>query len=180
VLARLKQVNVQYVGLFTLGMLGATAAFTENALWCGLRSPRSLRAMVVVGVVAFAVMIAILFGGLDFAESHLLLVDFCVGIAVCCLMVTACHMTRHPVRDFLQLRPIVWLGTFSYSLYLIHAPLLQVIWQYMVNPFHLRNSFTFGLLAAFSTVLIPLASYLFFLVCERPFLNTPPAVKSPL
>jgi peptidoglycan/LPS O-acetylase OafA/YrhL len=180
VMARLKQVNLQYVGLFTMGMLAATASFTENKLWCGLRSKNSMRALCAVCALATLALLALFSQGILWAVGHWLLIDFLAGIAVSCLMITACHMPRHPVRDFLQLKPVVWLGTFSYSLYLIHAPLLQVIWQYMVHPLGLRNSFTFGLLAALSAPIIPGCAYLFFLAFERPFLNTPPAVTSPL
>jgi len=180
VMARLKQVNLHYVGLFALGMLAATAAFTENEIWCRVRSRFGLRILSAVSILAAVSMLGMFLRGISWCVGHWLIIDFLAGIAVSCLMVTACHMQRHPVRDFLQWRPVVWVGTFSYSLYLIHAPLLQVIWQYMIHPLGLRNSFTFGLLALVSAPVIPACAYLFFLCFERPFLNTPPAVSRPI
>ena len=66
----------------------------------------------------------------------------------------------------------MFVGTFAYSMYLIHAPLLQVLWQTLFVPLHARPLM---LLAAYWLVGTPLivgCAYLFFLAFERPFLNT--------
>jgi peptidoglycan/LPS O-acetylase OafA/YrhL len=179
-LARLQQVNLHYVGLFTLGMLAASAAFTPTGPLTCLRKPWALRTLAAVSVLSAATMVVML-GSMSIVNgvSHLLIADFLAGIATCTLMMTACHLPYHPARGFLSMRPVVWLGTFSYSLYLIHAPLLQVIWQYIIHPLGLRPGPTFLLLALVSAPLIPACAYAFFLFCERPFMNHPPKVTSP-
>jgi peptidoglycan/LPS O-acetylase OafA/YrhL len=118
--------------------------------------------------------------GVERAASHFLAIDFLAGIATSCLLIRACCEPANPIGRLLALRPIVWVGTFSYSLYLIHAPLLQVIWQYMIHPLGLGSGATFGLLAAAAGPLIIGIAYLFHVGCERPFMNTPPKVRSPV
>ena len=60
-------------------------------------------------------------------------------------------------------------AAFSYSLYLVHAPLLQVGWQTFVEPFDASREVQFGLLMAIVCPLVLGASYLFYCVAERPF-----------
>ena len=76
------------------------------------------------------------------------------------------------MRQWISWKPLVFVGTFAYSIYLIHAPLVQIAWQYGVNPLHLGSLMTFIILVVAGVPLILGLSYLFFLLCERPFLNT--------
>lgn len=70
-----------------------------------------------------------------------------------------------------QAKPIVTLGKFSYSLYLIHVPILVIVDK--MN----RTLLTSGLLATLSTYFIGIpvtvaCAYLFYLAIERHFVNT--------
>jgi peptidoglycan/LPS O-acetylase OafA/YrhL len=173
VLGRLEQVNFHYFGLFALGMLAASASFATTGPLVWLRSPWALRVLSVVSALsAAAIVITLHCLNIVAGISHWLLIDFLAGIATSTLMLTACHLPVHPVRDFLSLRPLVWLGTFSYSLYLVHAPLIQVAWQYAMHPYCTSKPVSFAILAAISATFIIAFAYLFYLVCERPFLNT--------
>ena len=69
-------------------------------------------------------------------------------------------------------RPLVWIGGFSYSVYLIHAPLIQLLWQYGVHPLGWSGLPAFFALLLLGLPLIVAASWLFWYGCERPFLNT--------
>jgi peptidoglycan/LPS O-acetylase OafA/YrhL/O-antigen/teichoic acid export membrane protein len=40
-------------------------------------------------------------------------------------------------RSVLELRPLVWLGTISYSLYLIHAVVIESVWRLTARPWQL-------------------------------------------
>jgi peptidoglycan/LPS O-acetylase OafA/YrhL len=80
----------------------------------------------------------------------------------------------NPIHIALNWRPLVWVGGFSYSVYLIHAPLLQVIWQYGLRPLGLGALPTYLALVALGLPLIVAASWGFWYVCERPFLNSKP------
>jgi peptidoglycan/LPS O-acetylase OafA/YrhL len=76
------------------------------------------------------------------------------------------------LKRFTSWRPLVLVGTFSYSLYLIHEPFLRTA-AALVLPLH----WTPGLQLLFSEVLLPVIlvglGYLFFLIAEKPFLRRP-------
>ena len=71
------------------------------------------------------------------------------------------------------------LGAFSYSLYLIHFPLLGVLdtlfKHISTNP---AFSFIFQFLVVLPVVLI--ASYVFYLIFEKPFTGTRAEAKMPV
>ena len=79
--------------------------------------------------------------------------------------------TKHnSVRSLLSLRAFTAIGVVSYSLYLIHAPLLQVVWQYGAAP---AFDGTLARFLATSLAGVPLIGFVLFLMYrygERPFL----------
>jgi peptidoglycan/LPS O-acetylase OafA/YrhL len=168
---RLQQVHPHYLGLFTLGMMGAQIAFSQHGPMAAARRCIPWRTIGAAAAASVAVFCAI---GLNSFLGHKLIAEFLVGVATVSLLISSATPVRHPIRNLLSLKPIVWIGTFSYSLYLIHAPPLQIVWQYLIHPLNLGQNATFSLLCIVGGPLIVAASYLFYLVCERPFLNTPP------
>ena len=69
-------------------------------------------------------------------------------------------------------------GTFAYSIYLFHAPLLPLLWQHCIYPLHLG---TLGGLFAEVFVMTPLVvaiTYMFYLCFERPFVRRPVALDT--
>jgi len=60
--------------------------------------------------------------------------DYLVGMFSMSLMVFAAVRPRSLTSQVLAWKPVAFLGTFGYSLYLMHAPFLQVITQYALNP----------------------------------------------
>jgi peptidoglycan/LPS O-acetylase OafA/YrhL len=78
----------------------------------------------------------------------------------------------------LAARPLVWLGTVSYSLYLIHYPIIFALTP-SIDALQLG---TVGTLLAIGAITVPvtlLASAIFFRVVERPFLNAPRPSAAP-
>jgi peptidoglycan/LPS O-acetylase OafA/YrhL len=69
----------------------------------------------------------------------------------------------------LKSRPLVLVGTFSYSLYLIHAPALWVLFP-VIHTLRLSDNAAFLFRLAVGTPFALLLAYLFFLIVERPFL----------
>ena len=66
--------------------------------------------------------------------------------------------------------PLAWLGTFAYSTYLIHAPLLQIVTQYFISRLPLDR--VSQLLATLTMAPATIAMcFVFFLFCERPFMR---------
>ncbi len=62
-------------------------------------------------------------------------------------------------------------GSFSYSLYLIHAPLIQLIYLQIVRPMTLNLATATWMLAAIAPPIILPAAYAFYLAFERPSLR---------
>jgi peptidoglycan/LPS O-acetylase OafA/YrhL len=75
------------------------------------------------------------------------------------------HLTKHAL-----LRPLVFIGLFSYSLYLTHFVFIDVS-NMLINHFHFHfagSRYVLHWLRLIPTIGL---TYLFFLVCERPFLS---------
>jgi peptidoglycan/LPS O-acetylase OafA/YrhL len=67
----------------------------------------------------------------------------------------------------------VFIGTFSYSVYLMHAPLIQVLWQFVLHPLHMTPMAMFLFYLGPGAIVVLAASYAFFRVFEFPFLRAP-------
>lgn len=99
------------------------------------------------------------------------------GLCCCCALIFCSSIHTNSsgsvkwLKNALSWQPLVFFGSFAYSIYLIHAPILQVLSQYIIAPLHLsRYNSALLLLALSLVVIIPLA-YLFFICCERPFMK---------
>ena len=161
--------HIEMLGQFLLGMFGATVAYSSEPRWTILRerTPWMALALAAVALTGLLGMLGQRIYGITIYLEPL------VGIASVALILHALRPGPNLVRSVLDWRPAMALGAFSYSLYLVHAPLIQVIWQYGIAPLHRSNGTAFLLLLAFGTPLIVAAAWLFSLVGERPFLNRP-------
>jgi peptidoglycan/LPS O-acetylase OafA/YrhL len=161
-----------FLFLFSLGALGAFIAFGEEAHWHKLR--RLPWAKICAGTVALLVGILTMlirrFHG-DALEQmgQLPKYDTLVGIATMALLVHLTGAKSGLLVRFFTWKPLVFLGGFSYSLYLMHAPLIQVAWQYALLPFHLPRLAQLGLLLGPVTICIVVLCYGFYYIFERPF-----------
>lgn len=98
-------------------------------------------------------------------------IDLLVACATIAFVVAMSIGKAAGATAFLSWRPIAGLGLFSYSLYLVHAPLLQVFWQLAVQPLGLdRNGSLIAVWVAGVPVMV-VAAYLFYRVAERPFVE---------
>jgi peptidoglycan/LPS O-acetylase OafA/YrhL len=160
----------QYVALFALGMLGAALAFAPGHRYAALRRfvPWAMLAFVLLAAVAIC---CALIGEQYFQVWQIGGLDLLVGLATLALLVAAGLPGRNPINAVLGWGPLAFVGTFSYSLYLIHMPLVQIVQQYALDPLHLDDLTTLGLLLLCVPLIVGVA-YLFSLVCERPFLNS--------
>ncbi len=155
----------QYLGLFVMGMLAAEISFSPQR---HLSLLRQRFPWMLITFLLFLLVVAV-------SKSAALptpVADSVVGLWAMTLLVAASPDRRSLLHRSLSWRPLVFIGTFAYSLYLIHAPLLQILWQYVLFPMHLSELTTLLLLCFFGTPIIIGLSYLFFLAFERPFLNS--------
>lgn len=109
------------------------------------------------------------------------LMDPLFGVAITALLVygtrrlTGPNPRRAPLLlRFLQSKPLVAIGGFSYSYYLVHDPVVAVL-RLVLKPLPLGYPASVWLLLALTIpVSLPVA-YLFHRVCERPFMPGHPA-----
>ncbi len=160
--------DINYLGLFTMGMLAATISFSpKNVLSRWKRLPWEWIVILMTIVVVAIPSIELKFG-------HILsryLVDYVVGGWCMALMMVVSLNDKHWLTQILSYRPLVFIGTFSYSIYLIHAPLLQILWQYLFIPLQKKQLLMFIALSTVGLLIIVGLSYVFFLVCEYPFMG---------
>ena len=122
-----------------------------------------------------------LWSGYYLDKAYLPLRDQAWGVVWGALIVVCWHATRTRARDEQITQAarkglgarvweaLVWLGTISYSIYLVHLPVFRIIrpwiWELDWPVSHMY------LLSALLVPLTVLVSYGFFLLFERPFLN---------
>ena len=160
-----------FVGLFTLGMAAALAAHGQPS---SRENGRKRGGSLAVGLGVLALLCA----GLAVAgtgDRNFMLTDPIVGAAMACLLVRWTRRSlpgaagpRLPLLRLLEGREAGALGTISYSLYLIHYPLLAMgdaalrRWQFSPDA-------RLWLLVLVASPAILLAAALFHRVFERPF-----------
>jgi peptidoglycan/LPS O-acetylase OafA/YrhL len=155
-----------YGVLFALGMLAASLVWSPN-----YQRYRKLPWNLLVAV-ATALMVGATFLQTRHASMvPLFLTNYFVGIWALTVLVASSLEENSLIHKCLALKPLVFIGTFSYSLYLIHAPLLQMFWQYVFQPLRSQPLLMLSGLLFVGIPLILMAAYLFFRVCERPFMQ---------
>ena len=92
------------------------------------------------------------------------------GLFFCLLMLALQHKSALP----LPLRGLQKIGIFSYSLYLVHVPIIE-LGAAIYRPSHYANSIQLFYWLCIFVPIIVLLSYLFFLVAEKPFLAGSPS-----
>jgi len=168
--------------LFAFGMWAATLAVNESV-------HRSLiKGLAMCSVVCLA-SLPILIGFSMIRKNSLFGLftfhDIPVGIVTALMLLFSATISQAtPITRImvvlvrlLELPAFVFLGTFSYSLYLIHAPLIAIVFA-IVRPLHASAMVT---LLTCELIGLPIcidASYVFHLIFERPYLRNPkPSVE---
>ena len=160
--------HFHYFGLFTLGIFACGIAYSredyyvrwQNLPWNGI-------VLVLTVVMLAANLIPWYHGGL----LPLTIRDVIVGLWASSFLVLTSRQPHAWHHRLLSFKPLVFVGTFAYSIYLIHAPLLQLFWQY---AFQFLVPHPTRMLLALVLIGVPsilVASYVFFLLFELPFLH---------
>lgn len=166
------EVTVHYVGLFTLGMLAASIAYAQDGALAEVRRRVPWPAVTVVLGTAALTLVALGYAE-HLATTRVAFIDTLVAVAAMALVLSVAARPDGWLHALLSTRSLALIGVFSYSLYLVHAPLQQLIWQYALVPLHLGALPAFLLLAFVGCPAIVGFAYLFFLVAERPLLRKP-------
>ena len=156
-----------YLGLFTMGMLAADIVFNNTDFNLHLRRQVPWKTLCLLcSLLALPAYNLFLIGGTSWIIS-----DLWAGLACMSFLIFIVADRNHPVSKLLGWKPLAKIGIFSYSLYLIHAPLLQVFIQYILMPLKLNIMNEFLVVTAVAIPIITGFSYCFFLLCEKPFLT---------
>ncbi len=149
-----------FLFLFTEGMLGAELAFTaRHKPWLGI---------------AFLVSAV---GFLFALRAPWVISDIFVGLSTSLLMA---YLTQHPQHwgnRVFGWKPLAWIGTFSYSIYLVHSFFQVLTYRFVfaagVSPFN-RSHSALAMLLVFVVSPVAIAvSYGFHVIFERPFMSHP-------
>ena len=160
-------VSPQFLGLFALGMLAAGISFSAHPALSRLRERLPWGRLTAA---AFAVLVAAN-AVLPQALGTRPVWDCCAGLFAVCLLVAASRPGGWQAA--LSSRPLVSVGSFAYSLYLIHFPLVQMVWLFLIRPLHLGPAAGFALHLLLGVPVCVAVAYGFHLICERPFMSKP-------
>ncbi len=167
-----------YLGLFALGMAAADALCCPNSgPFRRLQDTRFLSlssGLLAAGLVVLATVQPSWFSSFNW------LGDLYIGLFAALLILACAHLSKpnslNMVVRGLESRPLMTLGAFSYSLYLVHFPVLIK----MQDILHKHGASHLAQFFALLCVGVPLClglAYLFHLAFERPFMPGHPKTE---
>lgn len=171
-MAQIKDVPPQYIGLifdFTLGVLGATIVFSQYSIWIKIRSRFSWE--LIAGILILLIIGLCYFWGFDQVEQNLAFLDSLCAFATLSILIAGAKLEHNKLSQFIGSRFLVFIGIFSYSIYLIHAPILEMLWRYILRPLGWDKVSEFLALLVIGVPVILILSRVFFQFCEYTFLN---------
>jgi peptidoglycan/LPS O-acetylase OafA/YrhL len=168
-----------YLGLFAFGMCAAGVGFSNRSF------ERYLRERVPWKLVTWLLVACCLLGGNLLVNAwfrFMPLSDALVGATTATLLVyyTKCELgpagqRRPALLRLFESRALVRLGHFSYSLYLIHLPVVALCY-FALRPIALSATARMLAMIALGLPASLATAYVFFLVVERRFIGRPPAL----
>jgi len=165
------QAEWTFLSAFACGMLAAQIGVSPHP------GERALRERIPWGSLTIGLALLTAVAALSrLLIQHRMLGDVLVGFTMMALLIyctgivsgTATRTIPWALK-LLQARPLVSVGVFSYSLYLIHFPILALI-HIQLRALHLAPVTRLGVLLFVGTPVCIAAAYLFHLAFEKPFL----------
>lgn len=145
-----------YLIIFAIGMLAARYALNQRILL-----PKMFLGFIAVGGLALV----------RLSSGNGLFHDLATAGAFFAVLQLASDPSSRVAR-ILSAPWLVAIGIFSYSIYLVHAPLLHLFWS-ALRPFKLSDDLNFVILTTLVLPVIIGLSYIFHLWFERPFMRMP-------
>jgi peptidoglycan/LPS O-acetylase OafA/YrhL len=162
---KINHVSPQFLALFALGVLAVH-------LGRGGRAAQLRRPLGVLALVGFsAIVLFAIVDGSEWMVARYFYVDLAFGLAAACLLCTLCAGGAAWLRRVLGSRAGLKLGLFSYSIYLMHAPVVGVLNKYVVSPMGLPSLAQFFVLLGIGVPAVLVTCYGFHLLFEAPFLR---------
>lgn len=167
-------ITPQYLVLFMLGMLAAQIFVSPR--WEKIQKLPwgALAAVAIVGPMVFHHL-----ARPRLVDTLLGVEDLVVGVGGMALLLAGAR--PGPVAAVLSWRPLVFVGAFSYSVYLIHIPILESVARVVLRRVDVPS--TYGVVKGLGMLaLVALATagaYVFYLVFERPCVRYLEARRAP-
>ena len=127
VVDKLMRLTPQLAPLFAIGLVAAGIVSAGERI-------RRLPLPWLAALAALPAVIVIMVKGPVWTVANFFWIDLAVGPAIALLLAAIATRRPAPLVWLLGTRPIRSLGTFSYSLYLVHAPIVVVIAERLVAP----------------------------------------------
>ncbi len=172
----------RFIGLFAFGMGAAVVAFSKEAAY---QKIAALPFWIWISAGAALTFVALAAFRTNWLMRNMSIHELLIGTAAATFLLVAAQLPMAsglgngtgPRRLFaaalvriLEQPPVVALGTFSYSLYLIHAPLLALVFS-AVMLLHLHAAACFAVCELVALPICIGCAYAFHLVFERPFMS---------
>ena len=160
------------LGIFALGMSGAEINFSQKEL---ILLGQNKIPWGLVNSILWISLILIVFPypaplGVSRKFAYL------IGAATTCLLIYCTHSLkgfmnerRPKILQIFETKPLTKLGRFSYSLYLIHAPVVVIVNQFLIL-LNISPTIKFLGVLIISLPLSILIAYIFYLKFEKPFI----------
>jgi peptidoglycan/LPS O-acetylase OafA/YrhL len=162
---KIHHVSPQFLALFALGIMAVELGQRDGT--GKLRGPLSA-----AGLAAIATFLGLaIVKGSVWIVAQYFWIDLVFGAGVACLMAVMFAGGFLRLRRVLASRVGIRLGLFSYSIYLLHGPVVGLLHEEVFGPMHLAPLVTFGLLLVVGVPAILAVCYAFHLIFEAPFLH---------
>jgi len=159
-----------YIILFTIGMISADLCFAKNPKYNILITFPWKTTLVLLSLLFMMIIKLIHTNIISWQIGDIIVGVWAMNLLIVCYNESILSSKFIWIKNFFSWKPLVFVGTFAYSLYLTHAPLLQIITQYLISPLHL-TLFNAALLTLIVSLPVCVGfAYLFFLLFEKPFL----------
>lgn len=170
-----------YLGLFALGVCAAGIGFSSRSLERRLRERvpwKLVTWLLALGCVVGAnALVNVWFGLMPVSDSL-------VGVTVAALLIhyTKCALgqagqDKPALLRLFESRPLVWLGHFSYSVYLVHLPVVALCY-FALKPIALSPATRMLAMITLGTPTSLLVAFAFHLLVERRFMGKAPTLAS--
>jgi peptidoglycan/LPS O-acetylase OafA/YrhL len=164
----LMRLTPQFAVLFAFGMV-ATGVLRTGVRGAHTVGARSVPWPWLALVAAVPVILVIAMRGSVWTVEHYFWIDVALGPAIALMLAGVATGRPRPLVRVLDTRPLRSLGSFSYSLYLTHAPLVVIVYEKVVVPHFAPGLPSFLITLALSAPLTIVVARLFAAVVEIPF-----------
>ncbi|WP_301002485.1 acyltransferase family protein [Capsulimonas corticalis] len=160
----LKSPSMHYYGDFAIGAAGAFIAYSQETLSRSIRN--QTRWPIFAGLIAVAMGVSLTALGAERYETIRDIVDLPISLMTVAVLIACAVPGGERCRRILSRTWLAGLGSFSYSIYLIHAPVLAVIHHFAPISGTETAATVVGIL---ELPIVVAAAFVFYWIFERPF-----------